>query len=145
MSDPFAARRRRRRRTAPVARASPRHDVAVVLGSGWRLAADLGGLSGTEIALADLPGIPRPIGLGHGRTVRSVDVDGRRVLVFLGRIHLYEGHDPNVVAHGVRTAAAAGCRTVVLTNGAGSLRRGVADRTARADQRPHQPDRPLAA
>jgi purine-nucleoside phosphorylase len=45
------------------------------------------------------------------------------VLVFLGRVHLYEGHEPAVVAHGVRTAALAGCRTVVLTNGAGSLRR----------------------
>ncbi len=44
------------------------------------------------------------------------------MLVFLGRIHLYEGHDPAVVAHGVRVAAAAGCRIVVLTNGAGSLR-----------------------
>ena len=52
--------------------------------------------------------------------MRSIELDGRGVLVFLGRVHLYEGHDPAVVAHGVRTAAAAGCRTVVLTNAAGS-------------------------
>ena len=122
MSDPFAlaadAAGELARRTGV-----PRHDVAVVLGSGWRLAADLGGLQGTEIALPELPGFPAPSAVGHGSTVRSVDVDGRHVLVFLGRIHFYEGHDPHVVVHGVRAAAAAGCRTVVLTNGAGSLRR----------------------
>jgi len=99
-----------------------RHDVTVVLGSGWRRCADAAGLVGPEVALADLPGFPVPTAVGHGRSLRSVDVDGRRVLVFLGRLHLYEGHDANVVAHGVRTAAAAGCRSVVLTNGAGSLR-----------------------
>jgi purine-nucleoside phosphorylase len=100
-----------------------RHDVAVVLGSGWRRSADLGGLVGTELSLADLPGFPAPSAVGHGRTLRSVDVAGRKVIVYLGRVHLYEGHDPNVVAHAVRTAAAAGCRAVVLTNGAGCLRR----------------------
>jgi purine-nucleoside phosphorylase len=42
--------------------------------------------------------------------------------VFLGRVHLYEGHSPATVVHGVRTAVAAGCRTIVLTNAAGGLR-----------------------
>jgi purine-nucleoside phosphorylase len=98
------------------------HDVAVVLGSGWsRAAAELG--DGPSVELADVPGFPAPSVAGHGAAVRSVEVGGRRILVFLGRVHLYEGHDPAVVAHGVRTAALAGCRTIVLTNGAGSLRR----------------------
>lgn len=101
---------------------SPHHDVAVVLGSGWARCADAGGLTGPEVRLADLPGFPEPSALGHGTTLRSADVDGQQVLVFLGRTHLYEGHDVAAVAHGVRTAAAAGCHTVVLTNGAGSLR-----------------------
>jgi purine-nucleoside phosphorylase len=43
------------------------------------------------------------------------------VLVVGARTHLYEGHGVGAVAHGVRTAAAAGCRAVVLTNGCGSL------------------------
>src|SRR6476646_8006061 len=99
-----------------------RHDVAVVLGSGWaRVADELG--DGVDVALADLAGFPLPSAGGHVASVRSVSVTGRRVLVFLGRVHLYEGHDPAVVVHGVRTAAAAGCRTIVLTNAAGSLRR----------------------
>jgi len=43
------------------------------------------------------------------------------VLLFLGRTHLYEGRGVQAVAHAVRTAAAAGVRTVVLTNAAGGL------------------------
>jgi purine-nucleoside phosphorylase len=99
-----------------------RHDVTVVAGSGWARAADVLG-SGLATPLAELPGFPPPSAVGHGAEVRSVEVGGLRALVFLGRVHLYEGHDPAVVAHGVRVAAAAGCRTAVLTNGAGSLRR----------------------
>jgi purine-nucleoside phosphorylase len=41
--------------------------------------------------------------------------------VFLGRTHLYEGLGVAAVVHAVRTAAAAGCRAIVLTNGCGGL------------------------
>jgi purine-nucleoside phosphorylase len=44
------------------------------------------------------------------------------VLVFLSRTHFYEGKGVRAVVHGVRTAAAAGCRTIVLTNGCGGLK-----------------------
>lgn len=101
------------------------HDVAVVLGSGWRPAADLIGEPAHEIAMADLPGFVPPAVIGHAGTVRSVPVGDRQVLVLLGRTHLYEGHGVDAVVHGVRTAAAAGCRTVVLTNAAGGIREGM--------------------
>lgn len=58
---------------------------------------------------------------GHRGVVRSVALAGGRALVFLGRVHAYEGHDLDTVVHGVRTAAAAGCRAVVLTNAAGAV------------------------
>ena len=75
--------------------------------------------------MAELPGFLAPTVAGHGGTIRSVPVGGRRALVLLGRTHLYEGHGPGPVAHGVRTAAAAGCSTVVLTNAAGGIRDGM--------------------
>jgi purine-nucleoside phosphorylase len=103
----------------------PKHDVAVVLGSGWRPAADLLGASAHELAMGELPGFVRPAVAGHGGTLRSVPVGERQVLVLLGRTHLYEGHSVDAVAHGVRTAAAAGCRAVVLTNAAGGIREGM--------------------
>ena len=102
-----------------------RHDVAVVLGSGWRPAADVFGPASAEIPMAELPGFLAPTVAGHGGTVRSVRVGDRRALVLLGRTHSYEGHGVAQVVHGVRTAAAAGCRVVLLTNAAGGLRDGM--------------------
>ena len=99
-----------------------RHDVAVVLGSGWGRCADALG-DGAVRPRRRPARVPRTVGRRPRRRGPLDRVAGLRVLVFLGRIHLYEGHDPAVVAHGVRVAAAAGCRTVVLTNGAGSLQR----------------------
>jgi purine-nucleoside phosphorylase len=75
--------------------------------------------------MADLPGFVAPTAVGHGGTVRSVQVGDRRALVLLGRTHHYEGHGVASVVHGVRTAAAAGCRAVLLTNAAGGLRDGM--------------------
>jgi purine-nucleoside phosphorylase len=100
------------------------HDVAVVLGSGWRPAADVIG-GDVEVPMDRLPGFVAPAVQGHGGTIRSVSLAGRRVLVLLGRTHAYEGHPVEAVVHGVRTAIAAGCRTVVLTNAAGGIREGM--------------------
>jgi len=99
-----------------------RHDVAIVLGSGWVPAADAIGTPTHDIAVTDLPGFAPPAVLGHAGRIRSIDSGGRRVLVFLGRTHLYEGRGVDAVVHGVRTAAQAGCRVIVLTNGCGGLR-----------------------
>jgi purine-nucleoside phosphorylase len=103
----------------------PHHDVAIVLGSGWAPAADRIGVPEAEVPVTDLPGFAPPTAAGHVGTVRSVRVDGRHVLVFLGRTHLYEGHGVDAVSHGVRVATAAGCGTVVLTNAAGGIRPGL--------------------
>lgn len=97
------------------------HDVAVVLGSGWRPAADAFGTPEAEVPVAELPGFTPPGAPDHAGTARSVEVGGRRVLVLLGRTHLYEGHGPAQVVHAVRTACAAGAGTVVLTNAAGGI------------------------
>src|SRR5690348_6156456 len=68
------------------------HDVAVVLGSGWVPAADAIGEASHELSVTDLPGFAPPAVAGHAGKVRSVAVGSRRVLVFLGRTHFYEGH-----------------------------------------------------
>jgi purine-nucleoside phosphorylase len=102
-----------------------RHDVAIVLGSGWKPAADRMGEVVAEVPMTELGGFPEASVQGHGTTVRSIANGDRRILAFMGRVHLYEGHHPNVVAHGVRTAVRAGCRAIVLTNAAGGLRPGM--------------------
>ncbi|MEQ0563913.1 purine-nucleoside phosphorylase [Amycolatopsis sp. NEAU-NG30] len=100
------------------------HDIAVVLGSGWRPAADVIGECETEIPFAELPGFTTPGAVGHGGTIRSLKIGDKNVLVMLGRTHFYEGKGVDRVVHNVRTAAAAGVRSVLLTNAAGGLREG---------------------
>jgi purine-nucleoside phosphorylase len=97
------------------------HDVALVLGSGWLPAAELLGTASHDLPVTDLPGFLPPAVEGHAGRLRSVIAGDKRLLVFLGRTHLYEGRGVAAVAHAVRTAAAAGCRVVVLTNGCGGL------------------------
>ncbi|GAB2599151.1 purine-nucleoside phosphorylase [Streptomyces capparidis] len=98
------------------------HDVALVMGSGWVPAADALGEPAHEFPVTDLPHFPPPAVEGHAGRIRSVAIGGKQALVFLGRNHLYEGRGVAAVAHGVRTAVAAGCKTIVLTNGCGGLR-----------------------
>ncbi|MFJ2113246.1 MULTISPECIES: purine-nucleoside phosphorylase [unclassified Streptomyces] len=101
------------------------HDIALVMGSGWAPAGDALGRPEAEFPATALPGFPAPAVEGHGGTIRSYEIAGKRVLVFLGRTHYYEGRGVAAVAHGVRTAVAAGCKTIVLTNGCGGLRDGM--------------------
>jgi purine-nucleoside phosphorylase len=108
-----------------------KHDVALVLGSGWAPAADLLGETVAEISAADVPGFTASSIPGHLSTLRSVRIrpegsdegagEPRYALVLGARTHYYEGRGVRAVVHGVRTAAAAGCSSIVLTNGCGGL------------------------
>lgn len=99
------------------------HDIAVVLGSGWGGAADLIGETVSEIPAGEIPGFYAPAVAGHGATLRSIRIPNGKVALVLGsRTHYYEGRGVRAVAHGMRTAAACGATTAVLTNGCGGLR-----------------------
>lgn len=100
----------------------PSHDIALVLGSGWGAAADLIGEVVATLPAGDVPGFSAPAVVGHVGTIRSIRTpDGKHALVLGARTHYYEGKGVRAVVHGVRTAAAAGCRVLVLTNGCGGL------------------------
>ncbi len=99
-----------------------RHEVAIVLGSGWSAAADLLGETVAEFAAGDVVGFCAPALAGHVGSIRSVLLPtGAHALVIGARTHLYEGKGVRRVVHGIRTAAAAGAGIVVLTNGAGGI------------------------
>ena len=102
---------------------SERHDVALVLGSGWGQTGDLIGKTVATIDNADVPGFAKAAVAGHSGVMRSVAIgdSGRRALVYGTRTHFYEGRGVRSVVHAVRAAAAAGCTTIVLTNGCGGL------------------------
>ena len=84
-----------------------RHDVALVLGSGWGQTGDLIGETLATVANEDVPGFGRAAVVGHSGTMRSVAIgdSGRRALVYGTRTHFYEGRGVRSVVHAVRTAA----------------------------------------
>ncbi len=120
-SDPFDLARDA---AGHIARATgvDRHDTGLVLGSGWGEAAELIGETTHTLDAADIPGFSAPAVVGHTGTIRSIlTPNGKRALVLGARTHFYEGKGVRAVVHGVRTAAAAGTTTMILTNGCGGL------------------------
>ncbi|MCS6914145.1 MAG: purine-nucleoside phosphorylase [Myxococcota bacterium] len=99
--------------------ANPR--VGLVLGSGLGEWAD--GLSDAVRMRYEDVGLPPVTVPGHaGQLVHGRGPAGIEVLALQGRIHRYEGHELAVLALPVQALVACGCRTLILTNAAGSLR-----------------------
>jgi len=94
--------------------------VAIVLGSG------LGGVfqsfqESGSIAFEDIPGLPSTTVNGHASRLTVGCWNGVPILLFRGRLHLYEGHSREVVAEPVRIAANFGIKKLVLTNAVGGI------------------------
>ena len=114
LADPAAASATRLRATG----CAPR--IAVVLGSGW------GGLTqrvegAVEVPYAELPAFPRPSVGGHAARVVLGRIGPHEVALLAGRQHPYEGGRADGMNGALRTLAALGVQTLVLTNAAGSL------------------------
>jgi purine-nucleoside phosphorylase len=106
---------------AGAARGSP-PEVAVVLGSGMSDVARR--LSPVQsVAFLDIPGLETaPTVAGHRGRLTLGEWGGKRVLVFEGRLHYYEGHPWDEVVLPVLTAHRLGARVLLLTNAAGGIR-----------------------
>jgi purine-nucleoside phosphorylase len=76
-----------------------RHDVALVLGSGWVPAAEMLGETVADLDVTDLPGFAPPAVAGHAGRVRSIRAGDLRALVFLGRTHRRVRRLPRDRAH----------------------------------------------
>lgn len=101
---------------------SVEHPVAIVLGSG------LGHLAGLvkpvrRIAYRDIQGFPtsaRPVA-GHSFEATIGTIDGVPVVVYPGRVHLYQGYSALEVTVLVRHAQRLGCRVVVFACATGAI------------------------
>jgi len=93
--------------------------VAIVLGSGLApVVRDR--IDGTEVEYERLHAPVRTLA-GHPGIAIAGTWAGKRVVAFCGRAHLYQGYGTAEVTYFVRLAAAAGAKTIVLTNAAGGL------------------------
>lgn len=98
------------------------HPVAIVLGSG------LGSLGERvrvvrHIPYSDIDGFPAeaiPVE-GHRFTVLVGELDGVPVVVYPGRVHMYQGYDALQVTSLARHAHKLGCRSIVLSCATGAV------------------------
>ncbi|MBV8245025.1 MAG: purine-nucleoside phosphorylase [Candidatus Eremiobacteraeota bacterium] len=95
-------------------------DVAVVLGTGLSEALDAHARF-SRTPFTAFGGMPVAALAGHAAQVLIGTWHDRRIVVFAGRVHLYQGFSAQDVTYNVRLAHAAGARTLVLTNAAGAL------------------------
>ena len=94
--------------------------VAIVLGSGLSsLAQALVG--GEPTPYSQIPGLPSSAIEGHEGALYTGRVSEVPVVAFAGRVHMYEGHSPQVATQAVRQVVEEGCDTVILTNAAGAV------------------------
>lgn len=122
-TDPFAVAARAAEQLAE-ATGVPKHDIALTLGSGWGRAADILGEEIATVPAEQIEGFRASGVAGHSGTLRSFRLpNGRHALVIGARTHFYEDRGVRRVVHSVRTAAAAGATVMVLTNGAGGIKR----------------------
>jgi purine-nucleoside phosphorylase len=96
--------------------------LAIVLGSG------LGALAeqvenAVVVPYGEIPGFAPATVAGHRGRLVAGRLEGQDVVVFQGRYHAYEGHDPRQLVVPVRTAAALGARTLIVTAAAGGVNR----------------------
>jgi purine-nucleoside phosphorylase len=109
---------------AEAARSAP-PEVAVVLGSGMGPVARRVGFL-LSASFAEVPGLAASSVPGHTGRLSLGDWAGRRVLLFEGRLHRYEGHPWDSVIRPVQLAHSLGARVLLLTNAAGGIHEALA-------------------
>ena len=95
-------------------------DAAIVLGSGLSNALDEHARF-DRIPYADL-GLPETRVQGHAGHALVGRWHGKRVLIFAGRFHGYQGFSAREIVRPVEIAADCGAKALLLTNAAGGLR-----------------------
>jgi len=93
----------------------------LVLGSGWRAAAEALTVRG-RLSYGEIPGLGQTTVAGHDGAVLWGTLAGMELLVFLGRRHWYEGAGWEPVALPIYLLRALGASFVILTNAAGGIR-----------------------
>jgi purine-nucleoside phosphorylase len=100
-------------------------EIAVVLGSGLGEFSDSLKIKKTLLT-EDLPDYPASLVEGHAGEIDFSTFSSKKLLVFKGRSHFYEGYKLNQCILPVYIAYRLGCRNLILTNAAGGINRNFA-------------------
>lgn len=94
--------------------------TAIILGSGLGKLAD-NITSAQTISYSAIEGFPQTTVSGHKGAFIAGKIAGHNVICLQGRFHLYEGHNPAVIAEVIQTLKLLGVQNLIVTNAAGSL------------------------
>lgn len=95
-------------------------DISIVLGSG------LGEFSESLDTIkiffsSELPGYPASAVEGHSSQIKFSEMQGKKLLIFSGRFHFYEGFSLSECILPIFIAHKTGCKQIILTNAAGGI------------------------
>ena len=97
------------------------YKIAVILGSGLTNFFEEHQILHT-IAYDELKDFPSPTVKGHSGKLVIGKVGNENVICFYGRSHIYEGHNPSILINPIRVLKDIGCKLLIITNAAGSLK-----------------------
>ena len=96
--------------------------IGIVLGSGLsKISEDIE--NGVVIPYVDIPCFPSSMIPGHRGEIIVGTCAGKRVLLFNGRFHYYQGYPVQEVVLPVRVAEALGVKSLIITNASGGINR----------------------
>ncbi|MEO0021360.1 MAG: purine-nucleoside phosphorylase [candidate division WOR-3 bacterium] len=95
-------------------------EIGIILGTGLgRLADNI--QADTTIPYATIPHFPIPTVESHGGRLILGMVNNRPVVAMQGRVHYYEGYEPQEITHPIRVMKELGIHTLIVSNAAGGL------------------------
>lgn len=99
-------------------------EIALVLGSGLGAFAEQ--LTDTQmLRYSDIPGFPVSTVAGHAGQFVFGTLNGAKVAVMQGRVHMYEGYTAQEAVLPIRLLHALGAKILFLTNAAGGIQAGM--------------------
>ncbi|MDO5297202.1 MAG: purine-nucleoside phosphorylase [bacterium] len=100
-------------------------EYAIVLGSGFdKFGDELE--NAVAIPYGDIPGFAPSTAPGHKGELLLGTLEGKRVAVMRGRVHLYEGLTPQQVVFPIQVLSALGAKRLIISNASGAIRNDLA-------------------
>jgi purine-nucleoside phosphorylase len=95
-------------------------EISLILGSG------LGNFASSlklykSISTNELPGYPPSTIIGHEGNIHFAEYEGKKLILFQGRVHFYEGYPISECVLPAFLSHKLGCRKILITNAAGGI------------------------
>jgi purine-nucleoside phosphorylase len=95
-------------------------EISIILGSGLGEFADQLNVI-KSISTSDIPGYPVSTVVGHKGKIHFAEYENKRLILFQGRVHFYEGYNINKCIIPVLISHKLGAKSLLLTNAAGGI------------------------